>query len=300
MAVLNIGSINIDNVYRVPNFATPGETLLVKNYSRGLGGKGANQSIALARAGAEVRHAGAIGPDSHWVVDAMKQAGVDTKAILTLDIPTGHAVIQVTDSGENSILVCPGANTALTREQIDRAVSAMPQGAWLLFQNETNLTPFIAEAGQRQGLRIAYSAAPFIAETARIVLPFVRLLVVNEPEAAALAALLQTDISRIPVPELVITSGRNGARYIARTADPAHDIDISIPAFAVDAIDTTGAGDTFLGYFLAAFDAGGDAETALTRASAAAAIQVSRPGAADAIPDIVEVDVFLARNHAHD
>lgn len=296
MAVFNIGSINIDNVYRVAEFAATGETVLVTGFSRGLGGKGANQSIALARAGSQIHHVGAVGADNDGVVDAIRKAGVDTTRVLTVDEPTGHAVIQVNEKAENSILVCSGANLSLTRGQIDQAVSGMQESDWLLFQNETNLVQYIARAGHARKVRIAYSAAPFIAEHVEAILPLVRLLVVNELEAAALASLLDVDIDDIPVPVLVITRGRNGARYISKAGEPGESIDITVPAFSVDAVDTTGAGDTFLGYLLSSLDTGFDAETALRRASAAAALQVSRPGAADAIPYSVDVDAFLAQH----
>jgi len=295
LAVTNIGSINIDNVYRVKEFVAAGETLLVKDVSRGLGGKGANQSIALARAGSRVLHVGAVGADNGGALEAMRESGIDIRGIATVSEPTGHAVIQVNAKSENSILVCSGANLSLTRNQIDQAVKDMQPDDWLLFQNETNLVQHIARAGHARKLKIAYSAAPFIAEHVQTILPLIHLLVVNELEAAALAEHLAVEIMDIPVPVLVITLGRNGARYIARSRDPDKDIDVTVPAFAVDAVDTTGAGDTFLGYLLSSLDTGLDVETALRRATAAAALQVSRPGAADAIPCSKDVDAFLAR-----
>lgn len=293
MAITNIGSINIDNVYRVDAFAAPGETLLVNDYSYGLGGKGANQSIAAARAGSKVRHIGAIGPDGEWTRDALREQGVDVGGICTVREPTGHAIIQVNRDGENSILVCSGANLALTADQISEAVQAMQPGDWLLFQNETNLTREIAEAGRAQAggarsVRICYSAAPFIADLALPILPHIDLLVVNELEAASLAAHFGGDEASIPVPALVVTRGSGGASYAVRGEAP-----VSVPSFRVDAVDTTGAGDTFLGYFLSSLDTGMDTADALRRASAAAALQVSMPGAADAIPTNEAVSEFL-------
>lgn len=292
MAIVTIGSINIDHVYRVERFVQPGETVLVDNHSAGLGGKGANQSIAAARAGARVAHVGAVGADGGWTVDRLAAEGIDVGGIAKVDAVTGHAVIQVDADGENLILVHSGANLGLTEQQIGTAVHAMGQKDWLLFQNETNLTECIAEAGRRAGVRIAYSAAPFIAEKAVPLLDRIDLLCVNALEARTLGAAIGQDADSLPVPHLLVTHGADGATY--RTdAGRWH-----VPAFDVQAVDTTGAGDTFLGFFLAALDAGMDGEDALLDASAAAALQVSLPGAADAIPTRERVDVFVRERRA--
>lgn len=293
MAITNIGSINIDNIYRVDDFAAPGETLLVSDYACGLGGKGANQSIASARAGSQVFHIGAIGPDGGWTRDALRDVGVDTQGIRTAQEPTGHAIIQVNRDGENSILVYSGANLALTHDQISDAIQAMQPGDWLLFQNETNLTRDIAETGRTQSAKICYSAAPFIAELALPILPHIDLLVVNELEAASLAEHFGGQEDSIPVPALLVTRGAEGATYSER--EGAGRV-VSVPSFDVTVVDTIGAGDTFLGYFLSSLDTGEDAMSALRRASAAAALQVAKPGAADAIPTSDEVSDFLATN----
>ncbi len=293
MAITNIGSINIDNVYRVDAFAAPGETLLVSDYACGLGGKGANQSIAAARAGSQVFHIGAVGSDGGWTRDALHEAGVDTQGIRTTLEPTGHAVIQVNRDGENSILVYSGANLAMTHDQISDALQAMQPDDWLLFQNETNLTRDIAAAGHARSAKICYSAAPFIAELVLPILPHINVLVVNELEAASLAAHFRGDEDSIPVPALLVTRGAEGATYSERAGAGCV---VSVPSFDVTVIDTTGAGDTFLGYFLSSLDTGEDTMSALRRASAAAALQVSKPGAANAIPTSDEVGDFLATN----
>jgi ribokinase len=288
MAIVCVGSINIDHVYRVDRFARPGETLLTDDHAAGLGGKGANQSIAAARAGAVVRHVGAVGADGAWTVARLADEGIDVTGIATVDAVTGHAVIQVDAAGENLILVHSGANTALTRDAIEAAVGAMAPEDWLLFQNETNLTADIAEIGRAAGVRVAYSAAPFVAETALPLLGAVDLICVNALEASTLAEHFSGDVDAIPVEKLLITRGAAGAEY--RDGDARW----RVPAYPVTPVDTTGAGDTFLGFFLAALDAGLDGEAALRRASAASAIQVTRPGAADAIPTAAEVDGFMS------
>ena len=289
MAIFNFGSINIDHVYRVDRFAEPGETILVEEYSAGLGGKGANQSIAAARAGAKVRHIGAVGSDGAWILERFSAEGIDTVAILTSEKATGHAVIQVDNRGENLILVHSGSNAALSPEQVETAVREMESGDWLLFQNETNLTSEIAAAGKARGVKVAYSAAPFVVEKTQPILGDVDFICVNALEAETLARHIGCVVSSIPVARLLVTHGSDGAEY--RTAEGSW----RVAAFPVEAVDSTGAGDTFLGYFLAALDQGEEDEAALAIASAAAAIQVTRPGAADAIPRKDETKAFLAR-----
>jgi len=292
MAIVNIGSINIDNIYRVEDFSAPGETQLVTEYARGLGGKGANQSIALARAGSEVRHVGAVGEDGAWAIETLRSFGVDTRDINVVEEATGHAIIQVNRDGENSILVYPGANGTLTSDRLSEAVSGMKAGDWLLFQNETNLTRDIAAFDRPSGVQVCYCAAPFIADLVLPVLPHIDLLVVNEVEARSLASHFGDDEARIPVPALLVTRGKNGASYVDHENVGGQRV-FSQSAFSVEPVDTTGAGDTFLGYFLSSLEQGRDISTALQRASAASAIQISHPGAADAIPHADSVDAFL-------
>lgn len=288
MAIVTVGSINIDHVYRVDRFARPGETMLTDDHAAGLGGKGANQSIAAARAGAAVRHVGAVGADGGWTINRLAAEGIDVSGIATVDDVTGHAVIQVDSAGENLILVHSGANQALTRASIEAAMSTVVTGDWLLFQNETNLTAEIAEIGRAAGARVAYGAAPFLPEKALPLLKLVDLICVNALEAEVLAESFGGNLDAIPVGKLLVTKGADGADF--RDGDARWSVD----AFDVAAVDTTGAGDTFLGFFLAALDAGHDGGLALRRASAAAAIQVTRPGAADAIPTAADVEAFLA------
>lgn len=288
MTILNIGSVNIDHAYRVTALPAPGETVLDTGYAKGLGGKGANQSLAAAAGGARVRHIGAVGSDGIWCRDRLSARGIDTEEIAVLSVETGHAVIIVDDAGENSIVVHSGANRALTEQQVREAVARGAPGDWLLLQAETNLVPQAAELARRAGLRVAYAAAPFDASSAAEMVDLVDLLVVNEHEAAQLAEAVGREVSGLPVPCLLVTLGRRGAIY-RKGADT-----IATPAFEVDAVDTTGAGDTFLGFFLAGLDLGQNPAAALRRAAAAAAIQVTRPGAGDAIPTGDEVDAMLA------
>lgn len=286
--ILTIGSVNIDHVYRVPALPGPGETLADRGYARGLGGKGANQSFAARQAGAEVRHAGAVGTDGDWCRARLAAAGIDVSDLATIETGTGHAVILVDEAGENVIVIHGGANRALSPALIERAVGRAKPGDWLLLQNETNLVVEAARAGRAAGMRVAYAAAPFEPEATADVIAHVDLLAMNAVESEQLAHHLGTPVDTFGAPVLLVTEGSRGARCWAGP-NGLHQ-----PAFAVEPVDTTGAGDTFLGYFLAGLDAGLSIAEALRVAAAAAAIQVTRPGAAEAIPDAAEVQAFLA------
>lgn len=286
MAILNLGSINIDHVYQLPHLPVPGETLASSALTTGLGGKGANQSIAAAKAGADIWHLGAVGPDGGWCTDRLSREGVRTEFVATLDVPTGHAIINVDAAGENAIVLFEGANRALSKSMIDAALERFTKGDWLLFQNETNLTSYAAQQAQSLGMSVAYAAAPFDADAVRAVLDHVDFLAVNAVEAAQLSEALGVSVEALPLAKLLVTRGAEGADYRADGKVQA------VPALRVDPVDTTGAGDTFLGYFLAGLDRGGTSMDALRLASAASALQVTRPGAADAIPALSEVENF--------
>jgi ribokinase len=289
MTVWNVGSINVDHFYDVPHIPAPGETLAATGVRTGLGGKGANQSVAAARAGAEVRHIGAVGRDGAWAVDRMASYGVRTGDILTMDVPTGHAIINLASDGENAIVIFGGANTAMPLSHVEGALHRATAGDLLLLQNETRHQAEAARAAQERGLRVVYSAAPFDAAAVAEVLPYLSLLLLNAVEAAQLEAALGRGLSDLPVPEIVVTRGAEGAEWIdTRTGATAR-----IPAPRVDAVDTTGAGDTFAGYLAAGLDSGLPTTEAMIRAAAASALKVTRLGTADAIPDASEVAAFL-------
>ena len=288
MTIYSFGSINIDHIHTVPHFPQPGETLSDTGYAVGLGGKGCNQSLAASAAGARVRHIGAVGADGLWARQQMADAGVDIAAVSECPEATGHAVIYVTPDAENQIVIHGGANRAFTAQAIETALAGAGQGDWFLCQNETNMVAEAAAMARARGLRVAYAAAPFDAETAAAMLPLTDLLAVNALEAEALARQVGCQPAALPVPSLLITRGAEGAVWLrdgART---------EMPAFEVLAVDTTGAGDTFLGTFLAGLDLGLTDEIALRRAAAAAALQVTRTGAGTAIPTAAELDRFLA------
>lgn len=289
MAIFNFGSINIDHVYRLQTLPRPGETIASRSLTLGLGGKGANQSIAAALAGREVRHIGAMGEADGWVLDRLRGAGVDVSRIARLpDEPTGHAIIMVEDSGENAIVVHAGANRAMAERAVLDALSEIGPADTLLLQNETAHQQAAAAHARAAGARVIYSAAPFEVEAVRAVMPHVAILAVNAGEAAHLAAELGANL---PCEGMVVTLGARGAEY----RDLRSGELTSQGAFAVTPVDTTGAGDCFAGWFAAGLDAGQTAAGALRHAAAAAAMQVTRPGAAGAMPTLAEVRAFMSR-----
>lgn len=288
MKIHNLGSINIDIVYRVPHIPAPGETLACHDRSEGLGGKGANMSIAAALSGCSVQHYGAIGAEGGWTRDALAEKGVDTSFIATVDTLTGHAVIMVAESGENAITLFPGANFALPDTLPERLIGNARAGDWLLLQNETSDVQKTAIAARKAGLKVAYAAAPFDADVTLGMLDHVDLLAVNEIEAAQLAEAAGKPAEDLGIPALLITRGADGA--VLHTSDGDS---IAQPAHKVEVVDTTGAGDTFFGYYLGTLCQGATPKQALARASAASALQIGKPGAAEAIPTGKEVDAFL-------
>ena len=284
MAVYNLGSINLDHVYRVPHLPLPGETLSAVDYTVGLGGKGANQSVAVAKAGAAIRHIGCVGREGTWALGRLRDYGVDVSRVTIGEQPTGHAIINVDPDGENAIVIFPGANHGIDAVAMDEALADGVTGDTLMIQNETSLQVEAARIAQQKRMFVVYSAAPFDAEAVRAILPHVSLLVVNEGEAAQ----LQVALNGRPEVDMVITRGSKGAEWISVGAEPVFQ-----PAFRVTPVDTTGAGDTFIGTLVAGIDLGLSRVEAMRRAAAAAALQVTRPGAAQAIPTAQEVNAFL-------
>lgn len=283
--IWNLGSINADNFYRVPHLPEPGETLAATGFDRGLGGKGANMSVAAARAAARVMHIGAVGADGAWAKDRLLEYGVDTQHISVVALPTGHANICVDPAGENSIVLYPGANHAITEQMIGAALAEASPGDFLLMQNETLGQQFAAETAQTLGLRVAYAAAPFDAEAVAGLAHMADLLILNEVEAAQLLAATGQELSDLPVDDVVVTLGGDGCKWVSNKGN----ITQTYAAYPADPVDTTGAGDTFTGYLLAGLDRGMDMADAIDLAMRAGALMVARHGTADVIPDLKEI-----------
>lgn len=284
MKILNFGSLNIDHVYGVDHFVRPGETLASMSYRRFSGGKGNNQSLAVARAGAPVWHAGKIGADGVWLLAPLRQAGVNTSLILRSAVPTGHAIIQVQKDGENCIVLHGGANRAITPADARQVLDHFQAGDYLLLQNEISSIPAIMRLAARRKMKIVFNPAPMSPDVSRYPLRLVDIFVVNEIEGGELTG--AKDSSRIiaamrryyPKAMVILTLGARGA--ICAWANGS----VQVAGRKVRAVDTTAAGDTFIGYFLAGYTQSGDVNAALELACQAAAICVTRPGAADSIP----------------
>ena len=289
MTVFCLGSVNIDHFYRLPHLPVAGETLAATGYMRGLGGKGANQSVAALRAGAQVIHMGAIGTDDDYAPAELARLGVAPDHLARLPLATGHAIIATEPEGENQILIHPGANRALPLSVLDPLRTARP-GDTLLLQNETNLQPIAAARARDMGLRVMYSPAPFELAPLLALLPHATHLLMNEGEAAALVEASGTGLADLPVEAVIVTRGADGADWIA--AERIRHV----PALPVTPVDTTGAGDCFAGALAARLDAGDDPATALGHAAAAAALQVTRHGTAAAMPGRDEVLALLAQD----
>ena len=284
MKVLNFGSINIDHVYKVDHFVRPGETINCQDYQYFAGGKGLNQSISLAHAGGEVFHAGKIGKEDYWLRDRLLQHGVEISFIELTKGPTGHAMIQVNASGENSIVICGGANQRVVEDDVMRIVKHFSRGDYLLVQNEVSSVADIIRISKAQGLKIVFNPAPMMPQVLNYPLDLVDIFIINEIEAYELTK--ETDPEKIrrvlgeqfPRAAAVLTLGERGAWYLDS------DKTYYQPAEAVKPIDTTAAGDTFIGYFLTEFMQTGDVKKALAKGCSAATICVTRSGAADSIP----------------
>lgn len=291
--VLNFGSLNIDYVYQLDHFVQKGETISSRALHVYSGGKGLNQSAALAKAGAAVFHAGRIGGDGSFLLEVLKEAGADTSLVtVDPDIRTGHAIIQNDREGDNCIILYGGANQAITREQIDQALSGFAEGDYLVLQNEINELSYLVDRAFARGMKIALNPSPMDERLLAVDLQKVSIFLLNEIEAAALVhgdskepdALLAALREQFPSAEIVLTLGSAGSVY----ADAKETVRQGI--YRVPTVDTTAAGDTFSGFFLAGRLRGLTPGEALDLAARASAIAVSRAGAAPSIPTLAEVE----------
>jgi ribokinase len=290
MKVLNFGSLNLDHFYEVEHIVRPGETIPAGKYRLVCGGKGLNQSVALAHAGANVFHAGKVGQDGETLTACLKAAGVDTRYVEVAEgMPSGHAIIQVEKSGQNSIIIHGGANQAIDEKDVSRVLGDFGPGDCLLLQNEVSCTAEMIDQAKSQGLTVYLNPSPMDERVAGYPLDKVDCFIINEIEGRQLSgateanAIMAAVRKRFPRSAVVLTLGEKGARY----ADQQNSL--AVPAEKVRAVDTTAAGDTFTGFFIAQRLAGQPVEACLRIACHAAAICVTRRGAADSIPFANEV-----------
>lgn len=294
MRVLDFGSLNVDYVYSVPHMIRGGETLLSRKLEVFAGGKGLNQAIALAKAGVEVYMAGQIGDDGGILLDECQKYGVRTDFIRTLPGKGGHTIIQVDDEGQNSIILCGGTNRQQSREHMDAVLAHFGEGDFLVLQNEINLLDYLIDRAYERGMRIVLNPSPFDENLATCDLHKVWLFMLNEIEGEQITGeqdpevIIQRLQELFPDSRFVLTLGSRGAIYAHGEQKIRQEI------FRVKAVDTTAAGDTFTGFFMAGVLQEKQMEEALRLASAASAIAVSRPGAAPSVPTMEEVGLFIS------
>jgi ribokinase len=292
MKVLVYGSLNIDLIFEVDHIVLPGETISSVSFARNAGGKGANQAAALAKAGLEVFMAGKVGRDGEFLLQILHSYGVDTSNVSVYEGSTGNALIQVDKNGQNSIVLYAGGNGDIRLSEVENIVSLFESGDYLVMQNEIAHTKEIITLAKKRGLKIHLNPSPYNETIETLPLEDVDCFFVNELEGASLAGLpknspfsdtLDALTQRFPKAEIVLTAGKNGAYYgWGSVRENAAIVDSPV-------IDTTGAGDTFAGYFLAARAKGFDTGKALKTASKASAITVSRKGAMESVPFANEI-----------
>lgn len=284
MKILNIGSLNIDYVYTVDHIVKEGETIASSQLESYCGGKGLNQSIALSRAGAKVYHMGIVGEDGDVLLEACKSNGIDTTYLRQVEGKSGHAIIQVDKKAQNSILLYAGSNRMFTKEYIDEVLSDFQKGDMLLLQNEINLVDYIVEAAYQKELTIVLNPSPYNEYLESVDMGKISIFLVNEVEAAQIAGaenpedVLPLMKKKYPDAKVILTLGDKGSIYQYKEQRVRQD------AIKVNVVDTTAAGDTFTGYFLSGLLANKPVEQILQESAKAAAIAVSRKGAAVSIP----------------
>lgn len=295
MRILNFGSLNLDYTYHLEHIVQPGETITSGGLEIHPGGKGLNQSVALAKAGASVFHAGQIGEDGEILRQVCRKNGVDTRFVRTVSERSGNAIIQIDRKGQNCIILFPGANRTIEEGFIDEVLESFGEGDWLLLQNEISELAYLIKKASQLGLKTILNPSPMDGRLNKCDLSKVSLFLINEIEGRQLTGEIEPDqiLNRIrvlfPQAETVLTLGERGSVY----DDGCRRIHQE--AFPAAAMDTTGAGDTFSGYFLAEYFRSENPKQALRLAAAAAAISISKPGAAESIPDLEEVKALLQK-----
>lgn len=289
MKVLNFGSLNLDYVYQVESILIPGETQASKSRQIFCGGKGLNQSIALAKAGIPVYHAGLIGEGGEPLLEVCKENGVNTEFIRQIPGPCGHTVIQVDRNGQNCILLFGGSNRSMTKEFVDSVLDSFDEGDIILLQNEINELDYIIDRAYEKKMMIILNPSPFDSALEKCDLSKISLFLMNEIEGFQITGEKEPDRILAKVKELypkakvVLTLGGDGSVYQDETGIYRQGI------FKVKTVDTTAAGDTFTGYFISSVIDGMPVQDGLKLAAKAPAIAVSRPGATASIPVRSEV-----------
>ncbi|MBN2292838.1 MAG: ribokinase [Pirellulales bacterium] len=300
--IVVIGSSNVDLIMKMDHLPEKGETVTDAEFMQVYGGKGANQAVAAARAGGRVAFVNCVGEDAYTprMVENYRNDGIDTRFVFTeRGMTSGHALVMIGDKGENYLSVDPGANYRLTPKRIDEAMPVIDDAAVIVMQYEIpeETIKYVIDYANKKTIPVLWNFAPArtfdLSYTSKI-----NTLVVNELEAGYLAQMtIETEHDVEPtaskllkggIENVIITLGQNGAILVNG------DETVRVPAFEVDAVDTTAAGDTFCGSFAVAYVEGKSFKEALRFASAASAICVTRMGAQPSVPKRKEIDLFLA------
>lgn len=292
MKIIVFGSFNIDLVYTLPHLPERGETLYCEKFEKHVGGKGLNQALAFKMAGAEVIAAGKVGADGDFLTDGLAAGGVDASFVDTSGAVTGHTVISVGPDGQNQMILFGGANREITPGYCDGILAAHPDADLIMTQYETSCVEYMLEAAKKAGIKTAVNPSPYVDKVKDLPWDRIDYIVLNEFEGSSITGMCDPcDVVRalhaLGGGRVILTLGDKGSVYFDGEEEVRAD------AFRVDAVDTTGAGDTFTGYCLCSLLGGKKPADALKRAAAASAIEVTRPGAAETIPTADEVDAFL-------
>lgn len=308
-SILIIGSLNMDVTVRVENLPRLGETIFSQSYYESCGGKGANQAVAAAALGLDVFMLGKVGKDAYGdkLIANLKQKNIHDDYVLRSDCPSGRAFIQVDKNGNNNIVVVAGCNFALSKQEIDSSQEAFVRSKALILQNEIPfpLVFYSLKKAKEENLLTIYNPAP----AQKIDLEFIKYidyLIMNEVELQEIFS-LQTDdfnnpkkifsqLQKIGLKNLIVTLGHKGSIYVNADAADERSALQHFSAYPVQVVDTTAAGDTFIGAFTQKILQNKDISEAMRFANAAAALTVSRRGAQESIPSLQEVlDFYNSR-----
>lgn len=296
MKILNFGSLNIDIFFRVANIVKPGETISAKSIEKRPGGKGLNQSIALSKSFENVYHAGSVGDDGIFLIDYLKSENINTKYIKKSDKLTGNAIIQVDDKGENSIVLYKGANFDNDKNFIDKVLDNFDKDDILVLQNEISSMKYLIDKAYEKGMKIVLNPSPITDVVKEFDFNKIDLLLVNEIEAKNISNKNSIDesidyfISTYKNINLIVTVGSKGSIFVNKNER------IKQEGIKVESVDSTGAGDTFTGFFVSYFYQGNSVRDSLKFASLASAISVTKSGASISIPSLCDVKEFERKN----
>ena len=294
MKIVNFGALNIDQVLGVKEIVRPGQTIDSYSCNTFPGGKGLNQSLAIARAGTKVYHAGLIGQDGEFLRSLLEESGVDCQFMETIDVNTGAAYIQVDEKGQNSIVLNGGANRENTREYCDEVLSNFEKDDIVLIQNEISNVDYIIDKAYRKGLFVIFNPSPMNETVLKCNLSHVSMFIMNEDEGARISEemepekIIQEMSRRYPLAQVILTIGSKGSIYVEEGVIKHQE------SCKVKSIDTTAAGDTYTGYFIAEMVKGKNIGDCVRVATKASALAVTKQGASTSIPYYLDTRKFNA------